>query len=61
MKLSLAFVAQGKGQPDTFQKIQIFAELDFLCAISEYACVNFLRTYFDFTNSLPLSVSTRAG
>jgi hypothetical protein len=26
MKLLLAFVAQGKGQPDTFQKVEICAD-----------------------------------
>jgi len=43
-------VAQGKVQPNTPQKIQIFAELGFLGPISEYAYVNFWLKYFDFSD-----------
>jgi hypothetical protein len=39
----LAFVAQGKGPPNTSQKIQIFAEVGFWGRNSEYAYANFFR------------------
>lgn len=48
----MAFVAQGKVQRNTSQKIQICAELVFLRPNSEYAYVNFFRTYI-LTSLIP--------
>lgn len=50
-------VAQGKGQPNASQKIQICAELGFLGPNSEYACVNLFRTYI-LTSLIPTLTAT---
>jgi hypothetical protein len=50
-------VAQGKGPPNTPQKIQICADLGFLGPNSEYVCVNFLA---HILTSLILSLDRRA-
>jgi len=38
-------VVQGKEQSDTFQKVEICADTRSFGLISEYACVNFFRTF----------------